>query len=39
MADGTKVKFENLQSIRNSLVAEIQLHDDGQAGKGKRPLS
>ena len=27
--------FEDLQSSRNSSVAEIQLHDDGHAGKGK----
>jgi len=39
MADGTEVMFENLQSSRNSSVAEIQLHGDGHAGKVKRRRS
>lgn len=39
MVDGTDVMFEDLQSSRNSSVAEIQLHDDGHAGKGKRQRS
>jgi len=36
MVNGTEVMFEDLQSIRNSSVAETQLHDAGHAGKGKR---
>ena len=39
MFDGTEVMFEDLQSSRNSSVAEIQPHDDGHAGKGKRQPS